>query len=37
MAAPGVDLTAVLRRWLGGVRTPGRLRMQVDPDPESFL
>ncbi len=37
LATPEVDLVAVLRRWLAGVRAPGRLRVQVDPDPQSFL
>ncbi|MFP4360107.1 MAG: primosomal protein N', partial [Alphaproteobacteria bacterium] len=36
-AVPGVDLGAVLRGWLAGVKLPGRLRLFVDPDPESFL
>ncbi|NBB69439.1 MAG: primosomal protein N' [Alphaproteobacteria bacterium] len=36
-ATPEVELGAVLRRWLAGVRPRGRLRLFVDPDPESFL
>jgi primosomal protein N' (replication factor Y) len=36
-AVPAVDLTAVLRRWLAPVKPGGRLRLFVDPDPESFL
>jgi len=34
---PEVDLAPALRRWLAGVRPRGRLRVFVDPDPESFL
>jgi hypothetical protein len=34
---PAVDLTDVLRRWLAPVKPGGRLRLFVDPDPESFL
>ena len=36
-ATPALDLGAVLRRWLAGVKPKGRLRLFVDPDPESFL
>ncbi|HET6518531.1 MAG TPA: primosomal protein N', partial [Geminicoccaceae bacterium] len=36
-AAPGVDLPERLRRWLGGVRLGGGVRLQVDVDPYSFL
>jgi primosomal protein N' (replication factor Y) len=36
-AVPAVDLTGVLRRWLAPVKPKGRLRLFVDPDPESFL
>jgi primosomal protein N' (replication factor Y) len=32
-----VHLQAVLRQWLGGVRTPSTIRIQVDIDPYSFL
>ncbi len=37
LAAPGVDLAAPIRAWLAGVKPRGRLRIRVDPDPESFL
>ena len=37
IAAPGIDLPAVLRSWLKGRRPPGDLRLQVDVDPYSFL
>jgi len=36
-ATTEVDLGALLRRWLAGIRPRGRLRLFVDPDPESFL
>jgi len=36
-AAPEADLPAFLRDWLGRVRLPGRLRLDVDVDPQSFL
>ena len=32
-----VNIQAVLRQWLGGVRTPTAVRIQVDVDPYSFL
>ena len=35
--APGVRLQPYLARWLGGLKTPGALRMRVDIDPYSFL
>ena len=37
IAAPGVDLPAVLRPWVKGRKPPGNLRLQVDVDPYSFL
>ena len=37
LAAPVVDLGSILRSWLGAVRPRGQMRVQVDPDPESFL
>ncbi|UCH72824.1 MAG: primosomal protein N' [Rhodospirillales bacterium] len=36
-AARNVDVQAVLRRWLGQVRWPNGVRVQVDVDPYSFL
>jgi primosomal protein N' (replication factor Y) len=36
-AVPGIDLGAVLRGWLAGVKLRGQLRLFVDPEPESFL
>ena len=35
--APGVRLQAFLIKWLGGIKTPGALRLSVDIDPYSFL
>ena len=32
-----VNIQAVLRQWLAGVRTPTAVRIQVDVDPYSFL
>jgi primosomal protein N' (replication factor Y) len=32
-----VNLQAVIRQWLGAVRTPSAIRVQVDIDPYSFL
>ncbi|MGB8842359.1 MAG: primosomal protein N', partial [Aliidongia sp.] len=32
-----VNLQAVLRQWLGGVRYPSTVRVQIDVDPYSFL
>jgi|HubBroStandDraft_1064217.scaffolds.fasta_scaffold00083_53 primosomal protein N' (replication factor Y) len=32
-----VNLQAVLRQWLGAVRTPSNVRVQIDVDPYSFL
>ncbi|HEX5079242.1 MAG TPA: primosomal protein N' [Geminicoccaceae bacterium] len=37
IAAPDVDLAAVLRPWLKGRRLPGSLRLHIDVDPYSFL
>jgi primosomal protein N' (replication factor Y) len=37
IAAPEVDLPAVLRPWLKGRKLPGNLRLQIDVDPYSFL
>ncbi|MCC2665204.1 MAG: primosomal protein, partial [Geminicoccaceae bacterium] len=37
IAAPEIDLPAVLRPWLKNSRLPGDLRLQVDVDPYSFL
>jgi primosomal protein N' (replication factor Y) len=37
IAAPEVDLPAVLRPWVKGRRLRGDLRLQVDVDPYSFL
>jgi primosomal protein N' (replication factor Y) len=37
IAAPDIDLPALLRAWLKGRRPPGNLRLQVDVDPYSFL
>jgi primosomal protein N' (replication factor Y) len=37
IAAPAIDLPALLHDWLKGRRTPGNLRLQVDVDPYSFL
>jgi primosomal protein N' (replication factor Y) len=36
-ARPEVELAAVLRGWLDAVKVGSRLRLFVDPDPESFL
>ncbi|MFQ5984101.1 MAG: primosomal protein N' [Alphaproteobacteria bacterium] len=36
-AARQVDLQKLLRAWLAAVRVPGRVRVQVDVDPYSFL
>jgi primosomal protein N' (replication factor Y) len=36
-ARKDVALQAVLRDWLGRVRLPGSVRVQVDIDPCSFL
>jgi primosomal protein N' (replication factor Y) len=35
-ADAAVDLPAWLRSWLGGVRLPGAVRLQVDVDPYGF-
>jgi primosomal protein N' (replication factor Y) len=32
-----VNLQAYLRRWLGGLKLPGQVRVQVDIDPYSFM
>jgi primosomal protein N' (replication factor Y) len=37
IAAPGVDLTGLIRPWIKGRRLPGSLRLQIDVDPHSFL
>jgi primosomal protein N' (replication factor Y) (superfamily II helicase) len=37
IAAPEIDLPAVLAPWLKGHRLPGSLRLQIDVDPYSFL
>ena len=37
IAAPAIDLPAVLRPWLKGRKLPGSLRLQIDVDPYSFL
>ena len=37
IAAPEVDLPAVLRPWVKGRKLPGSLRLQIDVDPYSFL
>ena len=37
IAAPEIDLPALLRAWLKGTKLPGNLRLQVDVDPYSFL
>jgi primosomal protein N' (replication factor Y) len=37
IAAPDLDLPALLRPWLKGRRLPGDLRLQIDVDPYSFL
>jgi primosomal protein N' (replication factor Y) (superfamily II helicase) len=37
IAAPEIDLPALLRPWVKGRRLPGDLRLQVDVDPYSFL
>ncbi len=37
IAAPEVDLLAVLRPWLAAHKPKGSLRLQVDVDPYSFL
>ncbi len=37
MAPLATDVAACLRGWIAGVRPRGRLRIQIDPDPESFL
>jgi primosomal protein N' (replication factor Y) (superfamily II helicase) len=37
IAAPEVDLPAMLRPWLKGRKLPGSLRLQIDVDPYSFL
>ncbi|MDA1132879.1 MAG: hypothetical protein O2905_06610, partial [Proteobacteria bacterium] len=36
-AARDVNMQAYLRGWLGRVRQPGGIRLQVDIDPISFL
>ena len=36
-AATDLDLPAWLRGWLGAVRMPGAVQLQVDVDPISFL
>jgi len=36
-AAPGVDLPAFLRQWIGGVRLASGVRLLVDVDPRHFL
>jgi len=36
-APRNVDLPQVLRKWLGGVKTPRALRIVIDVDPYSFL
>ena len=33
IAAPEIDLPALLRAWLKGKKLPGNLRLQVDVDP----
>jgi primosomal protein N' (replication factor Y) (superfamily II helicase) len=32
-----VNIQALLRQWLGGLRMPSSVRIQVDVDPYSFL
>jgi primosomal protein N' (replication factor Y) len=36
-AALEVDLPAWLRRWLGPVRLPSQVSLQIDVNPQSFL
>jgi primosomal protein N' (replication factor Y) len=37
IAAPEIDLPAVLAGWLKGRRLPGSLRLQIDVDPYGFM
>ena len=32
-----LNIQALLRRWLGGLRPPGQIRLQIDVDPYSFM
>ena len=32
-----ISIQALLRRWLGGLKPPGAIRLQVDIDPYSFM
>jgi len=36
-AARSVNVQGYVRQWLGGIKTPSGLRLQVDVDPYSFL
>jgi len=36
-AGPAIDLPSYLRGWLAGRRLPGRVDLEVDVDPVSFL
>jgi primosomal protein N' (replication factor Y) len=36
-AARSVNVQGYVRRWLGAIKTPSGLRLQVDVDPYSFL
>ncbi len=36
-AEPEIDLPAWLRRWLGPVRLPSQVSLQIDVNPQSFL
>jgi primosomal protein N' (replication factor Y) (superfamily II helicase) len=33
----GINIQAVLREWVGKVKVPASVRVQVDVDPYSFL
>jgi primosomal protein N' (replication factor Y) (superfamily II helicase) len=37
IAKAEIDLPEAMRPWLGGVKLPGSLRLQIDVDPYSFL
>jgi primosomal protein N' (replication factor Y) len=32
-----LSIQTLLRRWLGGLRPPGAIRLQIDVDPYSFM